>query len=26
LDEHPDAPHATVLNQLKSVLKNQYNL
>ncbi len=26
LDEHPDAPHASVLDQLKTVLKGQYNL
>jgi hypothetical protein len=26
LDEYPDAGHATVLDQLKTVLKNQYNL
>lgn len=26
LDEHPEAPHASVLEQLKTVLKNQYNL
>jgi len=26
LDEHPDAPHASVLEQLKTVLKDQYNL
>lgn len=26
LDEHPDAGHAAVLDQLKTVLKNQYNL
>jgi hypothetical protein len=26
LDEHPDAAHAKVLDQLKSVLKSQYNL
>jgi len=26
LDEKPDAPHASVLEQLKTVLKGQYNL
>jgi hypothetical protein len=26
LDENPEAPHASVLEQLKAILKSQYNL